>query len=259
MSRKSTPSSLQWVKDRVIESGAEQWARPLWMKLTGKRPSPYDAELFKVIARMLKPDSTCIDIGAHKGLILDVFIRHAPRGTFYAFEPLPYLSRLLRRKYSGNPNVKLYELALSDTVGSTTFYINKAAMGLSGLSAPPDRDLGVGEIETCTVALARLDDLLPEARADIIKIDVEGAELGVLRGALQLLARSRPIVAFEHGPDSAERFGTTPEDVFDLFAGLELQVSLMTRYLANQPPLSRSEFCNEFYRRSNYFFIAYPG
>jgi len=164
----------------------------------------------------------------------------------------------LRRKYSGNPHVKLYELALSDTTGSTTFYIDKASMGLSGLSAPPGPEHGGAEIETCTVALARLDDLLPDARPDMIKIDVEGAELGVLQGALKLLARSRPVVAFEHGLGSAERFGTTPEDVFYLFAELNLQVSLMARYLANESSLSRSEFCNEFYSRSNYFFIAYP-
>lgn len=251
-------SSLQWVKDRVIESGAEQWARPLWMKLTGKRPSPYDVQLSQVAARVLKPSSVCIDIGAHKGLILDVLIRYAPRGLHHAFEPLPYLARLLRRKYIGNPHVKLYDVALSDTVGSTTFYINKASLGLSSLSAPADGDSGFAEIEACTVAVARLDDLLPEARPDLIKIDVEGAELGVLRGALKLLARSRPVVAFEHGVGCADRFGTTPEDVFELFAGLDLQVSLQARYLANEPPLSRSEFCDEFYSHSNYFFIAYP-
>jgi FkbM family methyltransferase len=258
MSEKSTSPSVQWVKDRVIESGTERWARPLWMKLTGKQLSRYDAELSTVIARVLKPTSTCIDIGAHKGLILDILIRHAPRGTFHAFEPLPYLARLLRRKYNGDPRVKLHEIALSDAIGRTTFYINKASMGLSGLSAPPDRDTGSKNIEPCTVALAKLDDALPETRPAMIKIDVEGAELGVLRGAVKMLARSRPIVAFEHGLDYADRFGTRPEEVFDLFAGLDLKLSLMARYLANEPAFSRSEFCNEVYSHSNYFFIGYP-
>jgi FkbM family methyltransferase len=258
MNRTFNPSSLQWFKDRIIESGAEHWARPLWMKLTGKRASRYDAELSEVIARALKADSTCIDIGAHKGLVLDVCIRHAPQGTFHAFEPLPYLARLLRRKYGGNPHVNVYELALSDAMGTTTFYINKTSMGCSGLSAPPASDSGSAEIETCTVRLARLDDLLPEARPDMVKIDVEGAELGVLRGGVKLLARSRPVVVFEHGLGGADRFGTIPEDVFDLFAGLDLKVSLMERYLANEPSLSRSDFCNEFYNHLNYCFIAYP-
>ncbi|MGB7731400.1 MAG: FkbM family methyltransferase [Candidatus Acidiferrum sp.] len=257
MNTTSNPFSLQWAKDRLIESGAESWARPLWVALTGRRPSLTDAELSKVMARVLKPNSICIDVGAHKGLIVDDFIRHAPQGTFHAFEPIPYLARLLRRKYRSNPRVKLYELGLSDSAGPTTFYINKSEMGYSSLAAP-DHNTASKDVETCTVEIRRLDDLLPEARPDLIKIDVEGAELGVLRGAKKMLARSRPVVAFEHALGSADRFGTKPEDVFDFLAGSDFQISLMARYLANELPLTRSEFCNEFYRHSNYFFIAYP-
>jgi len=257
MSMRLNQSSLQWAKDRIIESGAESWARPLWMKLTGKQPDSFDVELTEVMARVLQPDSTCIDIGAHKGVVIDTFMRFAPQGTFHAFEPLPYLAKLLARKYRGNPRVIVQQLALADKAGSTTFYIDKAAMGFSGLRAPRDGDGGNIEIETCTVKLASLDELLPEARPDVIKIDVEGAELGVLRGALKLLARARPVVIFEHG-QLATRFGTTPEDVYDVLAGVGMQVSLLPRYLASEPGLSRSEFCDEFHSQLNYNFIAYP-
>ena len=250
--------SIQWIKDRIIKSGAEPWVRPLWMKVTGKRPSPYDADLSRVIARVLRPDSTCIDVGAHKGLILDICMRHAPGGTFHAFEPLPYLYQLLRRKYRWNSNVKLYDLALSDSAGKAAFDVNKAFPGLSGLSAPVGRQRDKSEIEACEVSVARLDDVLPEARADLIKIDVEGAELGVLKGAQRLLARSRPVVAFEHGLGGADRFGSTPEQVYDLLAGVGLKLSLMTHFLENAPSLSRGEFCDEFYSHTNYFFIGHP-
>jgi FkbM family methyltransferase len=251
------PWSLQWAKDRMIESGAESWMRPAWMALRGKRPSITDVELSQVIARALRRDSTCIDIGAHKGLILDECIRHAPQGTIYAFEPIPYLARLLRRKYRGNSRVKLYEMALSDSAGLTTFYINTAAMGYSSL-AQPDRDNVSSNIESCTVKTAKLDELVTDTQPRFIKIDVEGAELGVLRGARRLLTQSRPIVVFEHGLGGADRFGTTPEEVFDLFAELEFHVSLMSKYLAGSSSFSRSEFCDQYYSRSNYNFIAYP-
>jgi len=62
-------------------------------------------------------------------------------------------------------------------------------------------------------------------------------------------------VIFEHG-QLATRFGTTPEDVYDLLAGVGMQVSLLPRYLANEPGLSRSEFCDEFHSQLNYNFIA---
>ncbi len=236
MNMRVQPSSLRWVKDRIIETGADRWVRPVWMKLTGQRRNKYDAELSNVMARVLKRDSTCIDIGAHKGTILDECMRHAPHGTSYGFELIPHLVSLLRRKYSGNPRVKLYEVALSDTAGTATFYVDTASMEFSSLRVPSRSGKGGPDIETCTVNLARLDDLLPEIRPDLIKID--RADRGLRTWY--------------------DRFGTTPEDVFDLLAGLGLQVSLLARYLSNQPPLSRSEFCTQFYSRLNYFFIAYP-
>src|ERR1700761_5218650 len=169
---KANQSSLQWVKDRVIESGSEQWARPLWRKLTGKQLCPFDLELTKVISEVLKPNSVCIDIGAHKGTVLDLLMRFAPQGTFHAFEPIPYLATLLRRKYRVNKRVTVHEFALSDESGSTSFYIDTTCMGYSGLNTPASR--GGNQVETCTVKLARLDDLLPDAQPDMIKIDVEG-------------------------------------------------------------------------------------
>ena len=196
--------SVQWVKDRIIESGAEQWVRPLWMKVTGKRPSPYDADLSKVIARVLRPGSICVDVGAHKGLILDICMRHASGGTFHAFEPVPYLHRLLRRKYRGSSNVKLYDLALSDSAGKAAFDVNKAFLGLGGLSAPVGRQRGESEIETCEVSVATLDDVLPEARADLIKIDVEGAELGVLNSVTNFTLTR--ITFLLHIPDRSPDF-----------------------------------------------------
>ena len=257
MYQRHRTSTLQWMKDRIIESGAEPVVRPLWAKFTGHALVTTDRELSQVIACTLKADSVCIDIGAHKGLILDMCIRKAPRGRFYAFEPIPYLAGLLRRKYRWNSRVVLNELALSDKAGSTTFYINNSALGCSGL-AGPDAASQCPDIETCEVRVARLDDLLPDSRPTFIKVDVEGAELGVLRGAREMLARSRPTIVFEHAIESAGRFNTTPEDVFDLFAGLNFQVSLMARYLDVQKGFSRNEFCDQFYRELNANFIAYP-
>ncbi len=56
------------------------------------------------------------------------------RRTSYGFELIPHLVSLLRRKYSGNPRVKLYEVALSDTAGTgVTFYVDTASMEFSSL------------------------------------------------------------------------------------------------------------------------------
>jgi len=51
----------------------------------------YDHLTFKIIKKCLRPDSICIDVGCHKGDVLSVMRYYAPKGKFYAFEPLPYL------------------------------------------------------------------------------------------------------------------------------------------------------------------------
>ena len=48
-----------------------------------------------------------------------------------------------------------------------------------------------------------------------MKIDVEGAELQVLRGAIQTILKYKPVIVFEHGLGAADHYGTKPEDIYD--------------------------------------------
>lgn len=59
----------------------------------------YDRLTKRIIKNSLKYNSNCIDIGCHKGQILDVMIQYAPAGKHYAFEPIPYLFDELQIKY----------------------------------------------------------------------------------------------------------------------------------------------------------------
>ncbi len=105
-----------------------------------------------------------------------------------------------------------------------------------------------------------LDNIIPEGLAvALIKIDVEGAELQVLRGALRTIRRSKPYVIFEHGLGAADFYGTTPEEVYDLLTARGgLRVSLMADWLAGRGPLSREQFCDQFQRAANFYFMAHP-
>jgi Methyltransferase FkbM domain len=87
------------------------------------------------------------------------------------------------------------------------------------------------------VELKRLDDLLPAETIAFIKVDVEGAELEVLRGAQGILARCKPIVYFECGKFHHTHYKTTPKQVFDLFASCGMGV-----FLVDQTPLSEEQF-----------------
>jgi len=218
----------------------------------------YDAQTAEVIARVLARDSNCVDVGCHEGAVLDDILRHAPDGLHFAFEPLPYLAERLRAKYRDTASVRLHELALSDRgAQSITFHHVTSNPGYSGFEKRR-YDRPSEDVTQIQVTTARLDDELPpELPIALIKIDVEGAELQVLRGGRETLRRWQPVVVFEHGLGAADVYGSRPEVLFDELQACGLRVSLMADWLAGRPDLTRAAFADEFDTARNYYFMAH--
>ncbi len=188
-----------------------------------------DAHLTAILAATLRPDAKCIDVGANVGDVLETMVRLAPRGRHIAYEPLPELASALARRF---PGVDVRNAGLADEPGEATFYRDLSADSRSGLR-PSDGS------EPFRVRLEALDRSLPQGFApDFIKIDVEGAELAVLRGAMETLRRHKPLVALEHG-SAALAFGTTHRMVHDLLAG---EAGLRIFDMDGAGPLSADEF-----------------
>jgi FkbM family methyltransferase len=172
--------------------------------------------LLALMERELREDSDCLDVGAHAGSVLREIVRLAPRGRHVAWEPLPAFAARLREEF---PGVEVREAALADEDGERELTHVIDEPGWSGLAARPTP--GGGPTETRTVRCERLDDVLADGvHPRFVKIDVEGAEALVLRGALRTLRAHRPLVAFEHGRGSAEYHGTGPADVHAIFGEL---------------------------------------
>jgi FkbM family methyltransferase len=256
----------QWVAGTPLEGLARAAYRALRGSPPAARPVPtdlntlYDLQTETIMERVLDRRSTCIDIGCHEGAILDAMLRIAPDGIHYAFEPLPHLYAALAAKYASASNVRLFEVALSEAPGKATFQhvvTNPAYSGILRRQYARHDE----EIVEIPVTLARLDDLVPpDAPVRLVKIDVEGAELQVLRGAEATLRRCRPYVVFEHGRGAADCYGTTPGQVFDLLAGCGLRVSIMGDWLdaGETRTLTREAFCDQFETGRNYYFLAHP-
>jgi FkbM family methyltransferase len=208
--------------------------------------------LATIFATALAPDANCVDVGAHSGDVLDDITRIAPDGHHIGFEPLPELAEQLQKRH---PDVCVRTVALSDTTGSATFAHVLDRPGWSGFKARPTPDGADARVQTIEVVTERLDDALPvDYVPALIKIDVEGAELQVLRGARQTLGRHRPLVVFEHGLGSADHYGTRPEDVHDLFT----QVGYRVFDLQGQGPYDRAAFMEAFHTAARVNFLARP-
>lgn len=218
----------------------------------------YDKQTKLVISQVCGYDSNCIDIGAHKGEVLDIMLRYAPEGTHYAFEPIPDMHDGLVKKYAGMSNCNIFDYALSNQAGTATFNYVVSNPSYSGLiKRKYDRE---NEEDTqIEVKTALLDDLLPEAYTPhLIKIDVEGGELLVLEGAKNIIARAKPTIIFEHGLGASDYYGSTPEKVFALLTSYGLRISTMKRWLNNKPCLSEKVFIEHYHQKTDYYFIAYP-
>jgi FkbM family methyltransferase len=237
----------QWISSEMA------WAAEVDSTAFLKRRDMLDWEsMRRLLAFSLGPQSACIDIGAHRGLVLEEILRVAPEGRHTAFEPIPWLADQLAVEF---PQVEVHQIALSDAAGTAEFaHVSGDAEGLSGFRS---RALPAGveaDVVQISVQTARLDDMLaPDYVPALIKLDVEGAELQVLQGGRETLARHHPTVVFEHGSGSAEAYGTHPRDIFALLCE-ELGYRLFD--LDGNGPYTLEDFAHGFYSRLRVNWVA---
>jgi FkbM family methyltransferase len=153
------------------------------------------------------------DVGAHIG---EYTLLAAARGaTVHAFEPNPANAAFLRANVASNglTNVTVHEAAVSDRECHVRFLAHRDP-SLSAIWTGRQTDGGYSEITVRAIAL----DSVAVPRVDVIKIDAEGAELAVLRGARAILARPpkvAPVVVFEFAPANYARFDFAPPEIVD--------------------------------------------
>lgn len=217
----------------------------------------YDRLTKSIMKRCIQAQSNCIDVGCHKGELLDVILSHSPKGTHFAFEPLPHLFSQLQLKYKGKATI--YPYALSDVTGTSTFQYVKNAPAYSGIQKRKYA-MDTPDIEQITVELKTLDGLIPQnVKIDFIKIDVEGGEFGVLKGGKQLLKKYKPVIIFESGLGASDYYGTKPDALYQFLSSeIGLSISTLKSFIKNKAPLTQKEFENHFNNNTEYYFIACP-
>jgi FkbM family methyltransferase len=149
-----------------------------------------------VLSRLPGRTRCCVDVGANIGNHCLYFSRRFDR--VHAFEPNPLAVDLLRwnLRANGIGNVRVHTVGLAEQPSTATMSIVERNLGSSHLGAQPDA--APSSNERVQISLARGDDLLlDEDVIDLVKIDVEGFELNVLRGLRRTLERHQPIVLAE--------------------------------------------------------------
>jgi FkbM family methyltransferase len=198
--------------ERAVDRVAPRLGARLRLAKAAARPDPRLA----VMDLLVRPGDTTVDIGANRGAYTLKFARLVGRGGHvHAVEPFPAnvaVLRSLRKR-----NVTVHPVALSDVAGRQNLYLpvfhGRPIDALASLSPP------AVEHETVSIDVATLDAILPATASPVtlVKADVEGHELAVLRGAVELLRRDRPALLFK----IEQRHQPVGRSITDTFTFLE--------------------------------------
>jgi len=217
------------------------------------RSQKYDKMTMKIMKIVLEPNSTFVDIGCHNGEFLEEALRFAPEGKHYAFEPIPELNLQLQKKFGNHCEISSY--GLSSRRGTSTFQYVKSNTSYSGLK---ERTYPKNEkVEEITIKIDLLDNLLKDSkRIDLIKVDVEGAELEVLQGSTYTIAKHLPVIIFEHVKDAARAYDVDAEKSFEFFESVNYNLYTLKSFIEEPIPLNKKEFIRLFNSREETYFAA---
>lgn len=174
----------------------------------------YEKEELKMIVNLLESNSTFFDIGANIGFY-SISIAHVYNDIkIYAFEPInkTFATLVNNTKLNNINNVTAFNVGFYDENKTLNFYFNPFHSGATSLRNLL-KDANVNEV-SCSVI--RLDDFFQReniAQVDFIKCDVEGAELLVLKGAVETLQKHKPIIFLEMLRKWSEKFNYHPNDI----------------------------------------------
>jgi FkbM family methyltransferase len=187
-----------------------------------------------VLSQLLSRTSNVLDVGCHIGSFLSLVRQIAPDGHHVAIEASPVKARLLSQKFR---DVRIEQIAISDSSGMAMFEDNVAHPGFSRLQGdhPSDRGVKVYEVSTSTL------DSLNLGSFDLVKLDIEGAELSALRGGAKFFKTQRPAIIFECG--AAANVGLDRSALYDqLLLEMRYDVFTFSDFLYRKGPLTADEF-----------------
>jgi FkbM family methyltransferase len=199
----------------------------------------YEEENFTFFKNHCRQGMTTLDIGAHFGLFA-VFFQKTSGGVVYAFEPTRETLKVFKETVAINKcqgKVEVVEMAVDREPGSANFFIH-STVGGRGNTLVQNAKLGMTS-SSYEVKLTSVDVFVKEKgiNVDCIKIDAEGAELGVLKGASATISKGRPIILLSIHPEPIQSRGDSLMEIWDLLDEYRYKV------LLDGVEMSKHKFC----------------
>lgn len=229
--RRKLPAEFGRLSIFVTPDSALQFLKP------GLSSQSMSAPLLSLAKRQIHPGDHIWDIGANVGVLSFAAVHQVgPKGSVLAVEADYFLGWLLQKSVNANAgkvsNLRVLCAAVSEQVGFATLQIANRGRASNGLNIDVERSQTGGVRYQQEVVTVTLDSLLTQFhRPTLVKIDVEGAEALVLRGANKLLSEVRPTIYIEVG-------GGQVDEVTNVFRSRQYQL-----FDGESTPFAKIEQC----------------
>jgi FkbM family methyltransferase len=250
-------SSIEIIDKRVVMTFRDTGIRFLCTE-NDKRLAPidtlnfgyYEQDEMNMQLKLIEDGYNVLDIGANYGWYAMYIANGKPNTKVFSFEPIPNTFIFLNENIRLNKfnNIITFNFGLSDTDGSFNFYIDPHL----SVNASLANVSGNNKIENITCSVKKLDNFVKDQniKVDFIKCDVEGAELLVFKGGIEVIKKDCPIIFTEMLRKWTSKFNYHPNDIISFF--YDLGYSCFT---LSQGQLLHYDFVYENTIQTNYFFL----
>ena len=192
--------------------------KPSFLSKSLARRGIYEETLTKVVMNEIKKGDVVLDLGANIGYYTLIIAKIVgENGHVFAFEPEPSNFDLLKKNVTVNNyrNVSLEKIVISNKNGNVRLYLSKANTGEHRiyLSNP-------GKNNFINVEMKTLDEYFKNNsiidKISFIKMDVEGSEIGAIKGMNSILENKKLTIMLEFDPRQIQNYGASPEDLLNI-------------------------------------------
>ena len=200
----------------------------------------WEPEEGELLAQFFKPGLRFLDVGANVGYFSLLVAKQCPGARIVAFEPHPLTSQVLAlNAWGAGADITPYALALSD--GDRILALSTADTNLG------DTRTRASASGSMLCPAAPLDDVLPDAVFDLVKIDVQGFEVEAIGGMAGMIARSpQVVIVAEFWPSALRERGLDPVAVLESYRALGLSFRVqVARDLSVRKPVDVVRICDQ--------------
>lgn len=199
-------SNMAWSIFRLAHPLYEK-AFPIYRAFYSFYKGRCDRRERRLLSSLIEPGDTVVDVGANIGFYSSFFSRLVgPEGTVHAFEPDPVNYSHLQKAVGSMSNVRPCNAAVGEKSGKIQLWKHQTLnVDHRTFAVPGEQRIAI------EVPIVTLDESFADQKLRLIKLDVQGSEASVLRGATRILTSSpRPAILFEFWPHALREAGENP-------------------------------------------------